>query len=368
LLNPRDERVHDYSQRKGVERAELVNWEGTRQELWEQTELIETRKNARLAVEVEMSLPRELSPDQRQSLALSFAQELAAEYRAPVDVSVHNHRSKEGAEHPHVHVMIGCRTVEDGKLKDRVVPMDGPEEVTRWRERWADLQNLALERAGHDERVDHRTLAAQHEDARARVERAEIEQRSPEDVAQLRERADSLDRKPMMNLSRGAWQAEQRGVRTHVGEINRETANDNEERKRLLDQLRELKLVQQVERVVAAARERIGQGLERAGLRKPTPEKAPEAVRPMTFAEKLAAHQQALANTPPDTRSMKEKMQAVGIDTNVDPQQVLRTAREMSAGYAREERERHERERQLEREKQQKHQPARDRDRGGPSR
>lgn len=105
LENPRDGLVHDYRRRGGVEHSAIIGFSGTRQELWGSTELIETRKNARLAVEVEASLPRELSPDERKALALGFAQELAAEYRAPVDVSIHNHRLKDGSEHPHAHIV-----------------------------------------------------------------------------------------------------------------------------------------------------------------------------------------------------------------------------------------------------------------------
>ncbi len=262
LENPRDGLVHDYTRRHGVEHSEIIGFDGTRQELWGSTELIETRKNARLAVEVEASLPRELSPDERKALALGFAQELAAEYRAPVDVSIHNHRLKDGTEHPHAHILIGCRTVEDGQLKDRVVPMDGPEQVERWRERWAEVQNLALEQAGHEQRVDHRSLEVQHAAALERIEQAREAEQAPEQVAQLQSEADALDRTPLQHLSRGAWNAERDGIQTYRGDINREIANDNEERRRLLDQVRELKLAQDIERFAQLAREKIEQAAE----------------------------------------------------------------------------------------------------------
>lgn len=274
LENPRDGLVHDYTRRHGVEHSEIVGFAGTRQELWGQTELLETRKNARLAVEVEVSLPRELSADQRRVLALEFAQELAAEYRAPVDVSIHNHRLKDGAEHPHAHILVGCRTVEEGQLKDRVVPLDGPEQVERWRERWAERQNLALAERGHEVRVDHRTLAAQHEAAQEVVQQAREAERAPEQVARLAARADGLDRVARVSLSRGAWQAEAAGGRTHHGDLNRAIANDNGERRHLLDQLRELRLTQELERFARLAREKIEQGLERIGLRRPVESRA----------------------------------------------------------------------------------------------
>jgi hypothetical protein len=58
----------------------------------------------------------------------------------------------------------------------------GPELVSQWRERWAELTNEALERAGSAERVDHRSLEAQRAEAVAAldVERADALDRAPE--------------------------------------------------------------------------------------------------------------------------------------------------------------------------------------------
>ena len=38
-----------------------------------------------------------------------------------------------------------------------------------WREAWARDSNRALERCGHDERIDHRTLEAQRIEAQERA-------------------------------------------------------------------------------------------------------------------------------------------------------------------------------------------------------
>lgn len=318
LENPRDGLVHDYTRRHGVEHSAVVGFAGTRQELWGQTELLETRKNARLAVEVEVSLPRELDAAQRKVLALGFAQELAAEYRAPVDVSIHNHRLKDGAEHPHAHIVVGCRTVEDGKLKDRVVPLDGPEQVERWRERWAERQNLALAECGHAIRVDHRTLAAQHGDALEVVRAARAAERPPVEVAQLAKRADGLDRVPQVSLSRGAWQAEAAGVRTYHGTLNREIANDNGERRHLLDQLRELRLTQELERFARLAREKIEQGLERIGLRRSVAvreavQRGVEApVPPVSPAPELTARERFEARAAEKREALRRTVEQAG--------------------------------------------------------
>lgn len=155
--DPRTDITHDYTRKQGVEHCEIIGFAGTRQELWGQTEQVETRKNARLAVEAELALPAELTADQRRELVRAFAQELAREYGAAVDFAIHApHREGDERNH-HAHVLVGCRKVEGAQLTERVVPFDGPEQIERWRERWAEMQNLALERAHQAERVDHRS-------------------------------------------------------------------------------------------------------------------------------------------------------------------------------------------------------------------
>jgi hypothetical protein len=62
------------------------------------------------------------------------------------------------------------------------------------RKAWADLQNAELELAGFTDRVDHRSLAAQREEALA--------------VGDLT-KAQGLDRKPQKKLDRRQFQAEQ---------------------------------------------------------------------------------------------------------------------------------------------------------------
>ena len=290
LENPRDGVVHDYSRRHDVEFSQIVGWEGSRQALWGRTEEVETRKNARLAVEVEINLPRELSGEQRNALVMAFAQELAAEYRAPVDASVHCHAAKDGGEHPHAHLLVGCRVSENGELGARVVPFDGPEQVERWRGRWAEMQNAALQDIGAEARVDHRTLAEQHAEAAERVELAREGGAAPEVVATLQERADALDREPQVHMTRAEMQAESQGIATHGGDLNREIVRGNAERKGLLDQLRETRLAQDLERVAARVAERAQQAAsavgswvtERAGA---VAERAAEAYRLMKLGQ-----------------------------------------------------------------------------------
>ena len=75
LTNERDGQTHDFTARRGVEHTEIVlpdgvdaEWAQDRSTLWNAAEFAETRKDARVAREVEVALPHELTPEQRLAL------------------------------------------------------------------------------------------------------------------------------------------------------------------------------------------------------------------------------------------------------------------------------------------------------------
>jgi hypothetical protein len=196
--------------------------------------------------------------------------------------------------------------------------------VDRWRGRWAEMQNAALQDIGAEARVDHRTLAEQHAEAAERVEQAREGGAAPEVVATLQEKADELDREPQVHMTRAEMQAEAQGIATHGGDLNREIVRENAERKGLLDQLRETRLAQDLERVASLVAERTQQAVqavggwvtERAGA---VAERAAEAYRLMKQGQAQAPQ----AQMPPASaqeaaeayRAMKERQrgaQALG--------------------------------------------------------
>lgn len=78
LENQRDGLVHDFSRRSGVEHAEIVlpeganaEWAKDRSGLWNAAEASEKRRDARVAREIEVALPHELSAEQRLELTRS---------------------------------------------------------------------------------------------------------------------------------------------------------------------------------------------------------------------------------------------------------------------------------------------------------
>jgi hypothetical protein len=173
IFDERTGLIHDFTRKRGVEHAELLlpgDRPTKRAEFWNGVELHHKRGDAVLSREVEVALPDELTPSERRALALDFARELVYRYGVAADVAVHA-PSREGDErNHHAHIMLSACTVDvGGALGKKAAALDPiycqkhrlPNMADRERVRWAELTNLALERAGHMARVDHRSLAAQ---------------------------------------------------------------------------------------------------------------------------------------------------------------------------------------------------------------
>ena len=127
----------------------------------------DARKNARLMNKVRLALPRELTHEQNVALARSFVADLTGG-RIPSFIAVHD-QGKDAAN-PHAHIVLIDRDMSSGKrvlmLSDS--PRDRkkaglPENGVEWiRTKWEHHANGALERDGHDARIDRRTLDAQN--------------------------------------------------------------------------------------------------------------------------------------------------------------------------------------------------------------
>lgn len=223
--------VYDYTRKQGVEHTEIVlpdyaarhdiNWARDRAALWNAAELAEKRRDSRVAREYEVALPAELTAEQRQDLAREFAQHIADRHGCAVDIAIHApHRAGDARNH-HAHLLATTRRITPEGLGDKTTielsDTDrkkrglGPAstEIEAIRERWADLSNAALARHGHDARIDHRSLAAQREDA---IRAGDAE------------RAEELNREPTKHLGVAATAMERRGARTDLGEFNRRIA------------------------------------------------------------------------------------------------------------------------------------------------
>ena len=213
LEDKRTGEVHDYTRKQGVEHAEVILPSGVnldREQLWNAAETAEKRKDARVGREFELALPAELTKEQRRELATDFAKNLVYKYGVAADVAIHEPSRKGDQRNHHAHILITTRQVtpegmgektslerEDKALRAQG-QATGREQIEALRGEWATRCNIALERAGHQERVSHKSLETQ-----------------------------GINRKPTTHLGPTATAMERRGERTERGDLNRGSGEDH---------------------------------------------------------------------------------------------------------------------------------------------
>ncbi|MFN7881648.1 MAG: MobQ family relaxase, partial [bacterium] len=177
--------------------ADAPAWMSDRQTLWNVVERCEKRLDAQLCREVELTLPRELTPEQRLALVRQFVNDVFVSKGMIADVSIHVPDAADGLEQPHAHVLLTLRRIDPtsptgfsatkerdwnepeniarlvAEARKKLNNTDLPEDkaaldaaealrnVNVWRREWAEYANRALTDSGSAARIDHRTLEAQ---------------------------------------------------------------------------------------------------------------------------------------------------------------------------------------------------------------
>lgn len=164
----------DYRRKSGVVHVEILapehapDWARDRQKLWDAVHSVESRKNSQLYREFEIALPHELSREQQKALTLEFAGHLVG-HGMTVDLAMHAPGPLSSKLNDHAHLLCTTRGFEENgdwsKNKDR--SWNDKQLLIDLREKWATMCNDALEAAGIDERVSHKSLEAQRQDALA---------------------------------------------------------------------------------------------------------------------------------------------------------------------------------------------------------
>jgi hypothetical protein len=209
--------VFDYAARGGVDHTEILapdhapDWVYDRSELWNRVEESETRKNSQVAREVRVALPDELTHAQRLELVRDFVRSQFVDRGMVADIALHAPGRTGDERNHHAHILLTTREVDATGFTTKNRDWNKVEVLEGWREAWARDSNVALERAGLEDRVDHRTLVAQRDEA---LELASAARERGDEGAELHEtvRAMSLDRPPLPQLSLGAWQLKERGI------------------------------------------------------------------------------------------------------------------------------------------------------------
>lgn len=236
--------THDYRKKTGIAFAEIFLCKNAperfqnREELWNEVEKIEKAADARLAREIEVAIPRELSLEEMKNLVAGYAKMLTEEGMC-VDAAIH---LKVG--NPHAHLMCTTRKIKaDGTWDQKEkkvyaldefgnkIPVIDPEtgeqkigargrriwkrvtvaandlnakeSVEKWRKMWSEHCNAYLE---PEQQIDHRSY----------------------------ERQGKKDVIPTIHEGYAAREMEKRGQLAERCEINREIAAANRDIKAIL--------------------------------------------------------------------------------------------------------------------------------------
>ena len=225
----REGREHDYTAKRGVEACFILapedapDWAQDRAALWNAAEARETRSNSVTAREWELALPSEISDAARIDIARAFAAQLVERYGVAADVAIHApHREGDQRNH-HAHILTTTRILSAEGLTDKTRILDasstGGPEIEAMRGYWADLQNHALELAGQEERVDHRSLEVQREEALSLGDVLKAEELDREPELKLGPAANTIERREQLVAEAEGRDYEpltQRGARVHA--------------------------------------------------------------------------------------------------------------------------------------------------------
>ena len=242
IKNEYDGMIHDYTKKGGIVHTEIIlpghapGEYADRATLWNAVEKIEKASNSKLARELDIALPVQLTLEQNITLAREYVKRTFVEQGMCADLCVHD--KNDG--NPHIHIMLTMRPInEDGtwgskQKKECILDADGNKQYDPkkrqykcrsvpstdwnnranadiWRQAWEDMANAELALHGFDIRIDRRSYAER-----------------------------GIEQIPTVHLGPAASQLERRGIRTGRGDQNRAIAIKNTEIKQLRARINKL--------------------------------------------------------------------------------------------------------------------------------
>src|SRR5579875_2600316 len=261
----REERTgltHDYRRRRGVVQTDIItptsapDWMHDRATLWNRVEQGEKRLDAQLARSIRLALPHELTDEQRADLVFEYVREMFVSQGMIADIAIHRPDRHGDKRNHHAHILLTMREIEgEGFARKKQRDWNDDQLLDHWREEWATYVNRALEEAGSEARVDHRTLVAQ-----------------------------GIERHPTIHVGKAASALERKGIATERGDWNREVEESN----RHIEQLTREIAALEAERAELLAREQAEEAVD-IEL-----EEAPHSLYALPIAQEPSAPQTVL--------------------------------------------------------------------------
>ncbi len=158
------QKTHDYTKKHNVLHAEIVTPEGApewmtdREKLWNGVEAGEKRKDAQLAKEVVLVLPRNLDHEQHKEVVRGWISDNITKRGLVADFAIHAPDASDGGKNPHAHVMFTLRPVEGEGFGKKLTGykdggLDGKEVLAEMRSSYEHQLNAASVKNDNDQIV-----------------------------------------------------------------------------------------------------------------------------------------------------------------------------------------------------------------------
>ncbi|MEZ2576470.1 MobQ family relaxase [Buttiauxella ferragutiae] len=167
--------------------------------LWNEVERVERQQNGQTSRFFDVAIPAELNNDEKKKLVLEYCQQNFVDKGMIADIAFHNLDS----DNPHAHVMLTLKTIGPEGFGKKERSWNDRKMSVLWRESWASMANSYLAAAGSSERIDHRSLQAQHDEALFNVA-ATLDN---EEQALWLAKAAETNRPPMKRIHSAKWRS-----------------------------------------------------------------------------------------------------------------------------------------------------------------
>ncbi|HHS8857895.1 TPA: MobQ family relaxase [Klebsiella aerogenes] len=167
--------------------------------LWNEVERVERQQNGQTARYFDVAIPAELNNDDKKKLVLEYCQKNFVDKGMIADIAFHDLDS----DNPHAHVMLTLKTIGPEGFGKKERSWNDRKMSVLWRESWASMANSYLTATGSPERIDHRSLQAQHEEA---LSNATVALDNEEKALWLAKAAET-NRPPMKRIHSAKWRS-----------------------------------------------------------------------------------------------------------------------------------------------------------------
>ncbi|AYH00909.1 conjugal transfer protein [Pectobacterium parmentieri] len=165
--------------------------------LWNEVEKVERQKDGQTARYFDVAIPCKLNNEDKIKLVVEYCQKNFVDKGMIADIAFHDL----DGQNPHAHVMLTLKPITADGFGKKERSWNDKKNVILWRESWAVIANRYLAAAGSSERVDHRSIDTQYNEA---LENAAITL-DVEEKALWLAKATLTSRPAMQRVHRAKW-------------------------------------------------------------------------------------------------------------------------------------------------------------------